>query len=82
MPLQQTTFENIVAKGEIAHDEQFILLSQCFQLNSIINIQLKHFLLNFVKMFSKSSAAECLDLGKGFQGLSDYYLTLTLKSPK
>ena len=23
--------ENIVAKGEIAHDEQFLLLSQCFQ---------------------------------------------------
>ena len=30
--LQQTIFENIVAKGEIAHDEQFPLLPQCFQL--------------------------------------------------
>ena len=29
---QQTTFENIVAKGEIAHDEQFLLWPQCFQL--------------------------------------------------
>ena len=35
MPLQQTTFENIVAKGEIAHDEQFLLLQQCFQFNAI-----------------------------------------------
>ena len=25
-------FENIVAKGEIARDEQFLLWSQCFQL--------------------------------------------------
>ena len=25
------TFENIVAKGEIAHDEQFLLWPQCFQ---------------------------------------------------
>ena len=32
MHLQQATFKNIVAKGEIAHNEQFPLLSQCFQL--------------------------------------------------
>ena len=25
-----TTFENIVAKGEIGHDEQFLLWPQCF----------------------------------------------------
>ena len=30
--LQQTTFENIMAKGEIAHDEQFLHFPQCFQL--------------------------------------------------
>ena len=30
-PLQQTTFENTVAKGEFAHDEQFHLLPQYFQ---------------------------------------------------
>ena len=29
--LQQTTFENIVTKGEIAQNEQFLLLPQCFQ---------------------------------------------------
>ena len=27
---QQTNFENIVVKGEIAHDEQFLLWPQCF----------------------------------------------------
>ena len=35
-PLQQTTFENIVAKGESAHDEQFLLFPQYFQLYSMI----------------------------------------------
>ena len=30
------TFENIVAKGEISHDEQFLILSHYFQLYSII----------------------------------------------
>ena len=29
--LYVSTVENIVTKGEIAHDEQFLLLSQCFQ---------------------------------------------------
>ena len=29
-----TTFENIVAKGEIARFEQFLLLSECFQKSS------------------------------------------------
>ena len=28
---QQTVFENTVGKGEIAHDEQFLLFHQCFQ---------------------------------------------------
>ena len=32
MHLQQTTFENIVAKEEIAQNKQFLLMPQCFQL--------------------------------------------------
>ena len=36
MPLQQTIFENSVAKEEIAHDEQFLLLPQCVHLYTII----------------------------------------------
>ena len=31
----QNTVENIVAKGEIAHVEQFHLLTQCFQKSSV-----------------------------------------------
>ena len=33
MHQQQTIFENIVGKGEIAHNEQFLLCPQCFLLN-------------------------------------------------
>ena len=36
MHQQETVFENIVGKGEIAHNEQFLLFLQCFQLNQII----------------------------------------------
>ena len=36
MHQQQTAFENIVGKEEIAHNEQFLLFPQCFLLNQII----------------------------------------------
>ena len=32
MPFQQSSNENMLAKGEIAHNEQFLILQQCFQL--------------------------------------------------
>ena len=32
---QQTAFENIVGKGEIARNEQFLLFPQCFPLSQI-----------------------------------------------
>ena len=32
---QQSAFENIVGKGEIAHNDQFLLFPQCFLLNQI-----------------------------------------------
>ena len=35
MHQQQTAFENIVGKGEIANNEQFLLFPQCFLLNQI-----------------------------------------------
>ena len=35
MHQQQSAFENIVGKGEIAHKKQFFLFSQCFLLNQI-----------------------------------------------
>ena len=36
MHQQQTASENIVQKGEIAHNEQILLFPQCFLLNQII----------------------------------------------
>ena len=42
MTQQQTALENIVGKGEIAHNEQFLLLPQCFLLNQIIVSALVH----------------------------------------
>ena len=36
MHQEQTAFENIVGKGEIACTEQFLLFPHCFQLNQII----------------------------------------------
>ena len=33
---QQTLFENIMGKGEIAHNEQFLLFPPCFLVNQII----------------------------------------------
>ena len=39
--MNQTTIENIVAKVEIAHNEQFLTLQQGFQLYSKTNILYK-----------------------------------------
>ena len=36
MHQQQTAFENIVGKEEIARNKQFLLFPQCFLLNQII----------------------------------------------
>ena len=43
MHQQQTAFENIVEKGEIAHYEQFLLFPQCFLLNHIIVSPFVHY---------------------------------------
>ena len=42
MQQQQTAFENIVRKEEIARNEQFLLFPQCFLLNQIIVPQFVH----------------------------------------
>ena len=36
MHQQQTAFENVVGKGEIAHSEQFLLFPPCFLLSQVI----------------------------------------------
>ena len=44
-------FENIVGKGEIAHDEQFLLFPQCFLLNQIIVSPFVH-IFDFISLFA------------------------------
>ena len=54
MHQQQTAFENIVGKEEIAHYEQFLLFSQCFLLSQVI-------VSSFVHIFDISSFAAELE---------------------
>ena len=54
-----------MAKGEIAHDEQFHLWSQCFQLHLTIKLSFMEIFQVYVTMFSKSSAVDLLYVGKG-----------------
>ena len=56
------TFEIIVAKGEIAQNNQFLLFPQCFLLFLII--QLKEMFHVFANKFSKSTAVDLLYEGK------------------
>ena len=51
MHQQQTAFENIVQKEEIAHNEQFLLFPQCFLLNQIIISQLVH-IFDIISLFA------------------------------
>ena len=42
MHQQQTAFEDIVGKGEIARNEQFLVFPQCFLLTQIVLSPLVH----------------------------------------
>ena len=65
MPMQQTTFENIVTKEEISQNEQFLPLPQCFQLLSVNIPSFIGIFYIFVYMFSKLAAADLLNVVKG-----------------
>ena len=51
MHQQQTAFENIVGKEEIARNEQFLLFQQCFLLNQKITQSENCIHINFVNIF-------------------------------
>ena len=57
-------FENIVAKGEIDHDEQFLIWPQCFHIDLTIRLSFMEIKVS-VSLFSKSSALNLLYVGKG-----------------
>ena len=63
---QQTAFENIVGKGEIACNEQFLLLPQCFLLNQIVSPFVHIF--DFISLFAAELEEPKFDLsGKGLK---------------
>ena len=60
-----TAFENIVGKGEIAHNKQFLLFPQCFLLNQITVSQLVH-IFYILSLFAVKSEEPNIGLsGKG-----------------
>ena len=62
--ISRRRFENMPTKEEIAQNEQFLLLSPCFQLYSIIVLSFSEIVTDFALMFSKSSAADYFVCGK------------------
>ena len=67
-------FKTLWPKGEIAHDEQFLLLPQCFEVSLIIILALLGFFHNCAKILSKSSAENWLFVWKG--QIPTYFTTL------
>ena len=68
--LQQTAFENIMGKEEIARDEQFLHFPQCFQLNQIT---LSPFVLIFDIIPLFAVQLEGPKIGISGKGLNKYY---------
>ena len=66
MHQQQTAFENILGKGEIASNEQFLLFPQCFLLNQII---ITPFVLVFDIISLFAAELEGLKIGISGKGL-------------
>ena len=63
----QTTFENIVGKGEIARNEQFLLFPQCFLLNQIIVSPLVH-IFDIISLFAAEMEEHKMGIsGKGLK---------------
>ena len=70
MHQQQTAFENIVGKGEIARSEQFLLCQQCFPINQIIVSPFVH----IFDIISLSAAEfEESEIGISGKGLSQFF---------
>ena len=59
------TFENIVAKGEIAQNVQFLLFPQCFLLYQKLKPIFVHALYIFPQMLSERNTLKIVYQGKG-----------------
>ena len=72
MQQQQTAFENIVGKGEIACNEQFLLFPQCFLLNQIIVIPFVH-IFDIISLFPADFEEPRIGIsGKGLDIIQSY----------
>ena len=69
MHQQQTAFENILGKGEIARHEQFLLFPQCFQLNQVTVYPFVH-IFDIIPLFA--AELEELKIGISGKGLTLY----------
>ena len=67
---QDTAFENIVGKQEIARNEQFLLFPQCFLLNQIIVYPLFH-IFDIISLLATK-------LKESIVGISDKGLTILI----
>ena len=65
--LQLTIFENIVTKGEIAQNEQFLLLPQCFHFFSVIIPTIIENFSYFLVDILKVVCSRCVVCGKGLR---------------
>ena len=63
MHQQQTAFENIVGKEEIAHNEQFLLFQKCFLLNQVNVFPVVH-IFDIISLF----AAEMVEQKNAISG--------------
>ena len=63
---QQTAFENIVGKGKIAHNEQFLLFPQCFLLTQVTVSPFLH-IFDIISLFA--AELEELKIGTSSKGL-------------
>ena len=77
MHIQQTAFENIVGKGEIARNEQFLLCPQCFLHNQIIVSTFGH-IFDIISLF----AAEFEETKIGIPGKGLMMATIMKSSGK
>ena len=69
MHQEQTAFENIVGKGEIAHNEQYLLFPLCFLLYQISVSPIFHFF-DIISLFA-------VELEESKIGISGKGLTLS-----
>ena len=67
---QQTNFDNIEGKGEIACNEQFLLFPQCFLLNQILVSPVVHFFFYIISLYADELEEPKIGIwGKGLKSL-------------